>query len=307
MLQATRWITLTLASLLLVVSSGCATFRNTSALSRGPGVEFAADELRAFTQRQEEVLAALKVAAGMLEGAPAAGNWDLIIAAGMDYADRQCEGYLHALFRLDRDRRTAVSQVGLLGTATAGLMAAAQTAAKTVAGTAVIFGLSSASIENLSSNLLFDLDPSSIRTLVKSLQEKYRSALGLGYQDRPAAMRAIRSYAAVCVPANIEAEVNLAVKKAQPNASKANPAAGRSPTVTNAELVSTAVTFEHDKASELLDAFVFPGGKLNADNQRRLENYLQANGIKDSVLLFINGANFSAQRVAAMKFLGLSQ
>ena len=296
-----RLLALTASVALILGAGGCATIRNTGVLSKGPGVELSAEEVAQFTERQTRVLTELKKAAD------SETDWDLIIAAGMDYADRQCEDYLHALFRLNRDRRTAVAQVGLFGAATAGLMAAAQTAAKTVAATAVVFGLTSASIDNLSSNLLFDLDPSSVRTLVNALHEKYRQALGRGYKDRPAAMRAIRQYATICVPANIEAEVNLAVKKAQPNVTQADPEKGRTPTVSNADMVSTSVTFEHDKASELLDAFVFPGGKLNADNQRRLENFLQANGVKDSVLLFINAAQHANLRVQAVKFFGLNQ
>lgn len=295
-----QFISITSVALMLA-AGGCANIRNTGVLAKGPGVEFAAEEVAQFTDRQTKVLVELKKAAG------SDTDWDLIIAAGTDYADRQCEEYLHALFRLDRDRRTSVAQVGLFGTAVAGLMAAAQTAGKTVAGTAVLFGLTSASIENLSSNLLFDLDPSSVRTLVNSLHEKYRQVLGRGYKDRPAAMRAIRQYATICVPANIEAEVNLAVKKAQPNATKADPEKGKTPTVSNADLVSTSATFEHDKASELLDTFVYPGGNLVSNNQRRLESYLRANGVNDSVALFINGAQHANLRSQAVKFFGLNQ
>ena len=120
-------------------------------------------------------------------------------------------------------------------------------------------------------------------------------------------MRAIRKYATICVPANIEAEVNLAVQKAQPNATKADPEKGKTPTVSNADVVRMSATFEHDKASELLDTFVFPGGNLNVDNQRRLENYLRANSVNDSVLLFINGAQHANLRVQAVKFFGLNQ
>lgn len=296
-----RSLVLIASAIFLVGMPGCANMRNAETLKRGPSVEFSVEEISQFTERQSKVLSELQKAAG------SESDWDLIIAAGMDYSDRQCEEYLHALFRLNRDRRTAVTEVGLVGTATAGLMAAAQTAASTVAATAIVFGLTSASIENLSGNLLFDLDPSSVRTLVNALHEKYRQALGRGYADRPATMRAIRQYATICVPANIEAEVNLAVKKAQPSATKADPPKGKTPTVSNADLVSTSATFEHDKASELLDAFVFPGGKLDANNQRRLENFLRANDVLDSALLFINSAARTTLRVQAVKFFGLSQ
>lgn len=97
-----------------------------------------------------------------------------MINAGMDYADHRCEAYLHALFRLNRDKNTAVSQIGLVGAATAGVLAAVAATAKEVAVTAILFGLAGSSVENNSSNLLFDLEPSSVRTLVRGLQVEYR-------------------------------------------------------------------------------------------------------------------------------------
>ena len=115
MLYFQRLVLLTTSVALMLAAGGCANIRNTGVLGKGPGVEFAAEEVAQFTDRQTQVLAELKKAAG------SDNDWDLIIAAGTDYADRQCEEYLHALFRLDRDRRTSVAQVGLFGTAVAGV------------------------------------------------------------------------------------------------------------------------------------------------------------------------------------------
>jgi hypothetical protein len=162
-------------------------------------------------------------------------DWGKVINAGMDYADQRCEAYMTALVRLNRNKNTSISQIGLIGAATAGILAAASAAAKEIAATAILFGLGASTVENLSSNLLYEMEPSSVRTLVKGLQAGYRRVLPspLNYNSRPGAVAVIRSYAALCTPANIEAEVNLAVKKAQPDAKKGDGNNGQPPTVSH--------------------------------------------------------------------------
>ena len=53
-----------------------------------------------------------------------------MILAGLNYADQRCETFMHALFRLYRDKNTAVAQIGLAGAASAGILAAANASAK---------------------------------------------------------------------------------------------------------------------------------------------------------------------------------
>lgn len=295
--------------LVALLLGACATRSNVRTLEAGPGTDFDAQQVQAYTESQTKVLEQLLVAAGQKDVTLDAGpvDWDRVIDAGMDYADRQCEAYMHALFRLDRDRRTTVAQIGLLGTAAAGLMAAVDAAAKSVSGAAIAFGLAGSSVENLSSNLLYALEPSSVRSLVKGLQTNYRASRGTGWNSRVGAINAIRGYAVLCVPASIEAEVNLSVKKAKPEVTlKAIPAEGRAPVVTNAVVSQVAFDFENDAASGLLDAFAFPGGKLDPNAERRLTQYLEARQIKASVVGFINGAGFAAERARAAKFFGLT-
>ena len=221
-----------------VALSGCATCSNSSQLSTGPGIDLKSPEVKAYRENQDAVLTELYKLAGITNtSAMTPGDWDQVINAGMDFSDRKCELYMHALFRLNRDKRTTVSQIGLLGAASAGVLGALDVAARNVALTAIAFGLAGSTVENLSGNLLFDLDPSSVRALVKGLQAEYRRNLGTGYPNRPAAVTAIGGYARLCVPANIEAEVNLAVKRSQPDATQAVPAQGQPPIVTNNEIV----------------------------------------------------------------------
>jgi hypothetical protein len=292
--------------LALLLLSGCATYRSTTQVQDGPGLEYAAAEVESFRNNQDAVLKQLYgMASEGATDARAAGGWDRVIEAGMDFADSKCERYMHALFRLNRDKRTVGAQIGLLGTATAGLMAAADSAAKEVAAVAVLFGLATATVDNLASNLLYDLDPSSVRTLVKSLQSSYRTNLQVGYTSRPAAIRVIRAYAMLCVPANIEAEVNLAVKRAQPLAHEGNPEKGQPPEVSNAESIVSPLKAKLDDQSALLKDFVFPGGQLNLANRKALEVFLRKKNIDVDVTSFMTQGRFAAERAEAVKELKL--
>jgi hypothetical protein len=315
----TTW--LSVLALCMVLISGCAAYKRSDLAATGPGTDFNSDDVATFRKSQDSLLAELVQAAkppkdltnptatGAAVTVPGTSvTWDQVIRAGMDYADGRCEAYLHALYRLDRDRKTAVSQTGLIGSATAGVQAAAKAAAKEVAIVAILFGLTSSTIENIASNLLYELEPSSVRTLVKALQSQYRERLSPGYADRPGAMTALRSYAVLCTPANIEAEVNLAVKKTQPESKSGDPKKGQAPVVTNSSIAVSTTSFGPDEASAKLDAFVNPNGKMNAENERKLLAYMTANRVprETGTTSFIFGKDFEGLRKDAVKHFGLN-
>ncbi|ROZ75346.1 hypothetical protein [Ramlibacter sp. WS9] len=289
-----------------LASTGCATYNNGTIVRDGPGAEFSASELNTFRKNQDAVLVELMELAQVPGvGADAPPNWDAVIAAGMDYADGKCEAYMHALFRLNRDRKTTTAQIGLLGAATAGILAAVEAAAKDVAITAIAFGLASATVDNLSGSLLYNLDPSSVRSLVKGQQSKYREVQEKGYSSRPAAMRVIRGYAALCLPANIEAEVNIAVKNVEPVGNPGDAATGQPPVVSNSETIAGRFTVKADKNTVTLRDFVFPGGTLNAANRKQLEDFLRGRGINVDVSSFMRLQRFAAERAEAVSALKL--
>ena len=216
--------------------SGCATELTQNArLAKTQKTGFSPAELAQDTDEQDAVLTQFRRRAGLNAGATIATDWDAIIAAGMQYADVKCEKYMGSLERLNRDKKTITSEIGLVGGATAGIMAAAKSAAQDVALAAIAFGLAGSTIDNLGGNVLYEVEPSSVRVLVKTLQANYRATLTTGYATRPAAMGVVLAYDALCTPMTIEAELNLAIKKAQPNVKAGDPDTGKAPSVTNAD------------------------------------------------------------------------
>ncbi|MEO7494485.1 MAG: hypothetical protein ABIT83_08290 [Massilia sp.] len=298
-----------LIALIAVASTACASLgqihQNIKGAASGPGHDFDATDIETHTKEQNRVLNALidratvsdTVGKVLVDKKPddkdgkkseakdkkqsedqgGKTDWNTVVLAGMDYADVKCEAYLHTLFRLDRDRKTVTSEGSLLGTAAAGAMAATSAAAKDVALVAIAFGLFNSTVDNLSSNLLYSLEPSSVRTIVKTLQASYRKSATTTHASRPAAFATIRGYAQLCVPSNIEAEVNLAVKNANPSVTKGDPQKGILPVVTNSGNKNNESVDLSPIATEKLTSFVFQKEAKDAEAARgRLEKYLVA-------------------------------
>lgn len=316
--------TLVLLATIVALVSGCAASGRVDLAKQGPGTDPNPTEMTDFRTAQDKLLIELiaaatppttaasapatRVTGGVVITHTGGVTWDQVIRVGMDYADRRCEDYLHALYRLDRDRKTAVAQTGLLGSATAGVQAALGMAAKEVAIVAILFGLGASTIDNVAGNLLYQLEPSSVRTLVNAQQLHFRDTLRDGYLDRPAAMNVLRRYALLCVPANIESEVNLAVKKTHPEVKSGDPSKGLAPVVTNSTIAVSTTSFGADENSARLDAFVNPGGRIDTQNERKLLDYMQANGVARTTgtTSFIFGKPFDSARKDAVKHFGLN-
>ena len=288
--------------------SACATeLHKNVGLAKSQNTEFVVSDLTTSTRDQMAILAQLQLRAGLNpDTQPLATDWDNIIDAGVEYANAKCEAYMGALVRLNRDKKTISSQLGLVGTATAGVMAAAQSAAREIAMAAIAFGLAGSTVDNLSGNVLYEVDPSSVRAMVNTLQAGYSNAIKKGYLTRPAAMNVIRAYAALCTPANIEAELNHAIKKAQPKVESGDPATGKAPAVTNAD-TALREKYAPGASGQLLNKYVYVDGKVVTDRLEKVKLIMKILEIdkNDSPVVFINSAAYANERVAALQLIQL--
>lgn len=305
------------AAALVLTTSGCATLLGKqSALQQGPGTDFVATEIELYVQSQDRVrsaLASMASSPAMADStrpgvsAVPVSDWDGLIDAGMNYADSRCRAYLSALYMLDRNRKTTVAQIGLAGTAAAGLMAAAQSAAKEVAIVAILFGLSASTVDNLAGNVLYELPPSTVESMVLDQQLVFRRALQRGYVNWPSSLGVIQSYALICVPSHIESEINIAVKQSRAAASNGDPSTGQPPAVSNAIAVSSGdfPSGGRDAIGQLLLNFVLPQGTEDPVRRNQLQQYLKQHEGNISVGALISvGAN-AAARVRAARAMQL--
>lgn len=204
-------------------------------LAKGPHQQFDAASIEKFATAQQQVLEKIALNAGLPKGGTPAteDEWRRFVIAGFDFADSQCEDYVAALRRLDIARRHTVQQVNLFGGATAGILGIVGAASSAIAITAIAFGLTAATIDNIAGGLLFELPPSAIRELVSRTRDAYEAKLKpVNWQDRPSSFRTIRGYVELCLPTVIEANATAAIRASEPlTSSAAGGPLGRPPLV----------------------------------------------------------------------------
>ncbi len=184
----------------------------------GPrGLQPSVDQLNyaSVATRQNELVTQLKSMAGLDNNPlnPPDAKWFLVLKAGMGLVDGQCEQYLDALFRFNREQRAI--QQGLTATAatTAAILGLTGASGTAVAVTAAALGLGSVLFEASANTVLFQLEPSAVRNIVRESSDAYKAAVFAQehvYQSRPDAMLGLQGYLALCTPAAIEARVNEA-------------------------------------------------------------------------------------------------
>jgi hypothetical protein len=141
-------------------------------------------------------------------------QWQYIVRAGINAIDEQCEKYIDVIFWADRELRTVRNEINLAGATTAALMGVFAAPADAIAATAAAFGFGNQGLANLSSGLLYEIQPSGIRKIVERSQAEYRKGVEeriTVYNSRPAAVAAIQGYLCLCLPAYIETQINSAV------------------------------------------------------------------------------------------------
>src|SRR6185503_6636536 len=132
----------------------------------------------------------------------------------------------------NRAKARTTNQLTLAGAATSAILGAVAASTQALTITAVAFGLAGATVENVGSGLLYDLDPSAVRDLVRKLQVNYENALPPeGYKDRSGAFRALQGYIALCLPPSIETQVTNSVKNAKTDVQSGNAETGTPPIV----------------------------------------------------------------------------
>jgi peptidoglycan hydrolase-like protein with peptidoglycan-binding domain len=201
--------------LTLLLVSSCSDSQNALAYLDGLSPTFDVETARASTNAQSEMVEILRTRAGLTAApGPRDPNWKLITHAGIEYVDEQCEIFVDALFRFDRLKGAATTQLSLTAAAAEIGLAIAEAATEVFGFTALAFGYGISTIDNLGGSLLYELDPTGVRTVIERSQEAYVTAIvpeQVVIDTRPAAFGVLRGYLAICLPAYIEQQVNAAV------------------------------------------------------------------------------------------------
>ena len=183
--------------------------------------------------RQDELVMKLKSMAGFAATdatlQPIDTRWFLVLKSGMGLVDGQCEEYLNALFRFNREQHAIQQGLTAIAATTAAMLGLAGASGTAVAATAAALGLGSILFEAATNTVLFQLEPSAVRNIVRESSDTYKAAVyqqAEVYQSRPDAILGLQGYLALCTPAAIEARVNKAAIERtfiRPKADEGNP------------------------------------------------------------------------------------
>lgn len=194
-----------------LASSGCGLVEDHASLRGVPAdLELMADPV-ASAKAETRLVEGLAIRAGVAYPDIAPQQWDLIFRAGVRMVDGQCDQYLAALFRFNREQRAGRQGLTAIGATTAVISGLAGVGAIAIAITAAAFGLAASLFDASVGSVLFTIEPSALRNVVLQGRKNYlEEVAGRKIESRPDAMIAIQGYLTQCSPAAIEANINNA-------------------------------------------------------------------------------------------------
>jgi hypothetical protein len=231
--------------------------------------------------------------------------WEIFVQAGMNDIDRRCDGYLTWLDNKRRNVGPIHQQILDSEAATLAIIAAtAVDPTKAIAVVAAAFGLAAHSFTNFNSRFLFEVEKSTVQSVVLTRQQKYRETLPIVIDNRPAAIYALRQYLRLCMPMTIETQINTTVKLFERGGTVALNQAAAHPMI-DARTVSTATAvmqparrapvvespirvgifeqrLEEGAIRDFQQVACLPAdGKFTARTREGILKWLNANGTKD--------------------------
>lgn len=144
-------------------------------------------------------------------------DWYLVTKAGVYEIGRQCDQYLDALFRFNREQRAGHQDLAAAAAATGAIMGISGAGAKALAITAAAFGLATSLFDASVNSVLFTIEPSALRNVALQGRTKYLDDLrdrNVTINSRPDMLIALQGYLTQCSPAAIEANINNAASGA---------------------------------------------------------------------------------------------
>jgi hypothetical protein len=135
--------------------------------------------------------------------------WTQFVQAGMNDIDQRCDAYLAWLDNRKRSQTPVLNQLAAMSAASAAILKAADAGPKSISLVGIAFGLAADTFTNIQSRLLFDIDHSTVQTVVLGHQQEFRaSILKTVVDNEPAAIYLLRGYLRICMPFSIEMSIN---------------------------------------------------------------------------------------------------
>ena len=233
-----------------LASSGCSTFNNMSALNDGADDALTSQDIANYAAKQDEVYQSLLRLAGLPDQPATTDEWNQFIMAGVQYSNQKCESYLDAVDWAKRGSQRESNLIGQTGLFTNGVLGIAQASARELALTAAAFGYTQTAFNTFNSDVLAGIEASTARNLVHNLQQQYVEQLNTNqYTNRVGAFNALQGYIRLCLPGNIAAEANNAVRSAKPFNKALSGSINQAPYISAETSTNTAVATDASLAA----------------------------------------------------------
>lgn len=140
-------------------------------------------------------------------------RWLEVAQAGERSIDQICGQYQSALYLLDKNRRTALSNLNFIQSATVGIMGLALAAQKTIGIVGIAFGLAASLFDTTVNSVLYRLPPASVVSVMNAQRDVLRSQEAPGnpnaisITNQIAVGNRLNEYIRYCTPVIIEANV----------------------------------------------------------------------------------------------------
>ena len=242
---------------------------------------------------------------GLGVGSP---SWTVIVQAGMNDIDQRCDAYLTWLDDRSRSQAPILKELSDLSVATQAIMATTPAGAEAITVVGIAFGLASSTFTNFNSRLLYEVNHSTVQSIVFGNDNRFRQDLmGKTINNRPAAIYALRSYLRLCMPFTIETSINNAVTLFEvggvPSAD-ANPNPLISANNVATVVSNKTVTFTASTSANVIEGWLYQNGVLNFSRGHALAAWMRANNISVSgVGTFLHNKDYEIDRQKAIRDL----
>jgi len=221
-------------------------------------------------------------------------NWGVFVQAGMNDIDRRCDGYLTWLDNKRRSVGPIHQQILDSEAATLAILTAtAVDPSRSIAIVAAAFGFAAHSFTNFNSRFLFEVEKSTVQSVVLTRQQNYRETLPRNIDNRPAAIYALRQYLRLCMPMTIETQINTTVKLFERGGAAALTRSADHPMI-DARTVSTANTRVTYAPMTSLSSRIQAYLKADPANEAKMDAWLLQNKYDAPVGFFVHDAKSSA-------------
>ena len=204
---------LTLSVLLL---AGCDPVQDRTFRTEGPGVELKSPGTEDRTRALNSYFTELCKQADLVgASAPEAcrplqpRDWRALVYTGFNDIDARCDAYLNWLDQKRAERLLVDEGTIAVGALVGGVLGVAAPGTQALNYLALAFGFSQAVYSAYHESILLGIEPSTVKQIVYERRAQFRQeARAIGFEFKPDAVYALRSYLRICMPQTIILNVN---------------------------------------------------------------------------------------------------